>query len=210
MIPKLAYNRDWSGILFDTETESLNLHISRPWEIAWLSLKGGKVVEEREHILLWPDLKVSKKAAAITGFSYERYYDLAEDPKPILEELAETFYDEKTLLMGHNILGFDSMIMKKAFKLTNLWRGWGFINKMIDSLALSRAYHAKLEVDRDNFLSFQMKQLGKPPKGAKKSSISAMCKEFEIEFDPGKLHCALYDVGRNLEIFNELIYKKDL
>ena len=69
----LRFDRKQKYLVFDTETEGLNLIDSRPWQVAWIVTQGDKVLEEHDVYVKWRDLNVSKDAARVTGFSKEDY-----------------------------------------------------------------------------------------------------------------------------------------
>ena len=55
----LRFNKNQKYIVFDTETEGLNLINSRPWQIAWLVVKGDKIQEKHDKFIHWPNINVS-------------------------------------------------------------------------------------------------------------------------------------------------------
>ena len=67
----LRFNKKQRYVVFDTETEGLNLVTSRPWQIAWLVVEGEKIIDKRDFFIHWPNLNVSEGAARVTGFSYD-------------------------------------------------------------------------------------------------------------------------------------------
>ena len=42
----LRYNFKQRYVVFDTETEGLNLITSKPWQIAWIECEGKKVIKK--------------------------------------------------------------------------------------------------------------------------------------------------------------------
>ena len=75
----LRFDRNQKYLVFDTETEGLNLINSRPWQVAWIVTQGDKVLEEHDVYVGWDDLEVSKDAARVTGFSKQDYERRAID-----------------------------------------------------------------------------------------------------------------------------------
>ena len=39
-----------------------------------------------------------------------------------------------------------------------------------------------------------------------KVNLQQCCKDYDVEFDPEKLHDALYDIERNVEVFKKMIW----
>ena len=71
--PLLRFNKKQRYIVFDTETEGLNLITSRPWQVAWLVVEGDKIVARNDRFIHWPNINVSEGAAKVTGFSMKEY-----------------------------------------------------------------------------------------------------------------------------------------
>ena len=44
----LRFNKNQRYVVFDTETEGLNLVTSRPWQIAWLVAQGDKIISRTD------------------------------------------------------------------------------------------------------------------------------------------------------------------
>lgn len=207
---KLAYNNKSVLSIVDCETESLNLILSRPWEIAFCRSKNGKVFESYEAMIFWPDLNISKKAAEITRFDFDKYKRLARPPEEVWERLESVFYSTD-IIGGHNVISFDWAIIRGFAKAIGKWRGWQDVcERTLDSLLLSRMYHDGRKPDRENLFASQLKEIGKPPRGSKKSTLAAMAGVFGIPVDATLTHSALYDVELNVKVMKELIYKQDL
>ena len=51
----LRFNKKQRYVVFDTETEGLNLVTSRPWQVAWLVVEGDKIVSRNDKFIYWPD-----------------------------------------------------------------------------------------------------------------------------------------------------------
>jgi len=49
----LRFNKKQKYIVFDTETESLALALTRPWQLSWLVYEDGKIVKNEDHLLYW-------------------------------------------------------------------------------------------------------------------------------------------------------------
>ena len=69
----LRFNKDQRYVIFDTETEGLNLIKSRPWQVAWIIAQGDKIISRNDRFIHWPNLNVSEGAAKVTGFSMKEY-----------------------------------------------------------------------------------------------------------------------------------------
>lgn len=210
VMPRLSHNRSQHVAIADSETENLNLHLARPWEIAYALAKGNEIYKTRCLYPWYPDLNVSPMAAKITGFKWEKYKDLAIPKEEVWEEIKSVIYDEKFLIVGHNFIGFDIFMIRRLALDCGDWCGWSYINRVIDTLCWSRMYHNGERPDPNNNLGSLVRQLGKPPRGSKKSTLSAMADVFKIPYEKEKLHSAEYDLTLNFQVFNKLVYALDI
>ena len=64
----LRFKFDQKYVIFDTETEGLNLVSSKPWQLAWIETTGKNITRKQNRFLKWSELNVSEEAAKITGF----------------------------------------------------------------------------------------------------------------------------------------------
>ena len=67
----LPYNQKY--LVFDTETEGLNLHSSRTWQVSWLICQGDRILKENDRYISHKDLQINKKVEHLTGFSWDEY-----------------------------------------------------------------------------------------------------------------------------------------
>lgn len=208
-IPRLSYNRTQRIVICDTETEGLSLFRHRPWEIAYTVAQQEKIIETRVLYPWYPDLNVNPRAAMITGFTWEKYADLATPKEDVWEEISSILYDEKNLIVGHNFIGYDIFMLRRLAIDCKDWKGWSYINRVICTLCWSRMYHQGERPDPNNMLGSQMKYIGKPPRGSKKATLSAMADHFNIPYEKEKLHAAEYDNSLCLAVFNKLVYALD-
>lgn len=193
-------------ILFDTETEGLNLRGSRPWQIAWVEMKNGEVINKEMHYLAWDNLNVSKEAAAVTGFDKRVYDEKKEDPKEIIEKFWELIYEPDTIIAGQNILGFDIFILNIARREVGFLEDYSFLYKCIDTVPLSRAYLLDFRrSENESIIEFCYKLLNFRPKGRISVKLSSMLDRFGIKYKEDKLHDALIDTEMTGELFIRLI-----
>ena len=76
----LRFKKDLNLVIFDYETCNLNLGLSsnKPWQLAFIVVKNGKIIEKQDYHLGWDDLNVSKDAAKITGFNKKKHDKVSE------------------------------------------------------------------------------------------------------------------------------------
>ena len=135
----LRFNRNQRYVVFDTETEGLNLIKSRPWQVAWLIAEGDKIISRTDRFIHWPNLNVSEGAARVTGFSKKEYEKNSRAPHQVWEEFSEVLFDDRNLIVGQNLLGFDVYMV-------DVWRrqmardlNQEYVSRIIDTKALATA-----------------------------------------------------------------------
>lgn len=205
----LRFNRKQKYIIFDTETEGLNLVKSKPWQAAWIVAEGSKVIKKYDKLIKWDDLKVSKDAARITGFDKKHYEDNAEDPRSVWNEFSKYLFDDSYLIVGQNLLGFDVYMIDVWRKLIGEPLNQDYINRIIDTKAIATAIAKESPVDKANFIYWQYRWLNYRERGLKTSQLTLL-KKYGIDFDQKRLHDALYDIEMNLEIFHKQLYDIEL
>lgn len=210
----LRFNTDITYSLLDFETEGLNLYASRPWQIAWARFKKSKDISLYGTFIRWDNINVSDEAAKKTGFNRQLYMDTAKPAKEVFDQFQAEVMEPQLALCGHNVLNFD-------FYIYQVWRmqlgykpDWSFLENVdiFDTLAMSKMYKLgwNIPADRAQRLAAMYRVLDlRLPKGVK-VNLSAMCKELMIPFDPSKMHDALEDVAKNVDVFRALIYKQDI
>lgn len=203
----LPYNQKY--IIFDTETEGLNLHSSRPWQLAWVVAQGSKVIEVHDEYLNFPDLKISDTVAKLTGFNWHTFNSRKKDPKQVWEKFKSYLYDPQYVIVGQNLLGFDVYMLAIIQRLIGEDVDYSYINRIYDTRCLGKAFREKLEKPKDNFLSWQYKIMHDRSLKAKVSQIQQL-KFFGIEFDERRLHEAVYDCEMCFKVFLELKKNMDL
>ena len=207
--PLLRFAKKQKYLVFDTETEGLNLVSSRPWQVAWLVAEGDRVIKKRDLYIEWPDLNISEEAARITGFSQKQYEKKCQSPKEVWDVFAEDFYDPNTFLVGHNVLGFDVYMLNVWRKLINLPSTYCYLPRMIDTRALAVAIAKQIPVDKKDFLSWQYRLLNYRERGLK-TSQGFLLKKYNIPHDPKRLHDALYDIEMNFKVFKKQLFDLEL
>ena len=205
----LRFDRNQKYLVFDPETEGLNLVNSRPWQVAWIVTQGDKVLEEHDVYVGWDDLEVSKDAARVTGFSKQDYERRAIDCSDAMKKFASYLYNPDYKIVGHNRLNFDVYIVNVWRKLLNLTSDYSFIDRIIDTRSIATAIAKNIPVDKENFLAWQYKMVNYIERGLK-TSQATLLKRYDIPHDPKRLHDALYDIMMNYKIFRKQLYEIEL
>lgn len=194
---------DQKYIVFDTETEGLNLHSSRPWQIAWIVCQGYKVLETHNRFLSFNDLNIPDVVKKLTGFSWDVYNKKKESPKKVLEDFESYIYDPQYKIIGQNLLGFDVYMISQLQRMFGKKVDYSYLERILDTRALGKAHKEGLDKPKDNFLSWQYKIINDRSLKAKVSQ-NQLLKYFDIEFEESKLHDALYDIQMCYNVFCEL------
>lgn len=201
----LRFKKDQKYIIFDTETEGLNLIKSKPWQAAWIVAKGDKVIKKYDKLIFWEDLDVSPDAARITGFNQKYYERNSEEPKKVWDEFSKYLYDDSYIIVGQNLLGFDVYMIDVWRKLIGEKIDQSYIRRIFDTKAVATAIEKEAPVDAGDFISWQYRWLNYRQRGLKTSQMTLL-KKYDIDFDPKRLHDALYDIEMNFKIFRKQIY----
>ena len=207
--PLLRFNKKQRYIVFDTETEGLNLITSRPWQIAWLVAEGDRVIERHDLYIEWPDLNVSDEAARITGFSRKQYEKKCKPPKEVWSKFSKALLDPASLIIGQNLLGFDVYMINVWRKLIGLPSDYSYIPRVIDTKSLATAIAKQIPVDNDDFIGWQYRLLNYKERGLK-TSQATLLKKYCIDHDPKRSHDALYDIEMNFKVFRKQLFELEI
>ena len=205
----LRFKKNQKYIVFDFETEGLNLRHSRPWQLGFLAAEGTEIKNQYDIYIDFEDLSVSKDAARITGFSRDVYDKKKKDKEKVLKFFDKFIYNPDYLLIGHNVIGYDVYIHNVLRKACGQPTDYSYMNRIIDTNCLSKAYKMGLKKVDDNPALWQYKLNNYIKKGLKTSQIT-MLKELGIEFDKDRLHDAIYDVKMTLKLFHKLIWNIEI
>jgi DNA polymerase III alpha subunit (gram-positive type) len=188
----------------DTETESLNLDTSRPWEFAWVEMLNGNVIDSQSRYIWWEDLNISADAARVTGFDPEKYAATAIAPEEVYDEIKEWFFDD-VLLGFHNGLNFDVYQIRNWFREIKKPTDFDWVKRVVDTNALAKALKSNSKPDKENFDAWQYRWINFVKRGLK-TNVTALCKEYNIEIDETKTHQGDYDCFLTAQIYKKLAY----
>jgi DNA polymerase III epsilon subunit-like protein len=197
-----------SYITWDLETEGLNLLYTRPWQISWNVVENGKIIKENDRFPFWKDLRISKKAAQVTRFSWSNYQAKGEDPLKVLADFEKDLQNTKYLLVGHNILNYDVFILNVLRRTLGFKVDWSLINRCYDTLALFRSYRENISFKKDKpLVAWQYAMLDLRTKN---TSLGKAAEEFNVPYDKERAHDGLYDIQVNHQVFQSLIKKVEV
>lgn len=205
----LRYQVDQQYVIFDKETTGLNLFYDLPWQCSFIVCTLDRIIETHDYYIKWGDLKISKGAAAVTGFNMDEYKRLARDPKEVLDIFENAIHPTDRIPLGHNIIGYDTMIHQNWRRRLGLSADYSYLSRSLDTNALSKAFKKGIKPERSNLLAFQYKMLNYYERGLK-SSLSAMAKEFGITFNEYDLHKGHKDIELNWQVWRKLVWQIEI
>jgi len=208
----LRFNKKQKFIIFDYETCNLNLSSldNKPWQLSFIIADANKIYESKDFYLKWKELNISKDAAKITGFSRSVYDKKSIDPLEALNEFDKYIYDTNYLCVGHNILGFDVYIHNIHRKLCGLDTDYSYIDRCIDTNCLAKGIAKSIKKPHaKSSISWQYSLNNFRERGLK-TSLQQCAKNYKIDFDPKRLHNALYDININYQVLKKQLWEVEL
>lgn len=197
-------------ICLDTESNGLNTYHSLPWELSYsIATLSTDIISSRTDLIRYPNFRISEEAARINHFNRETYDTISQDPREVWDRFATLLYDPEYRILGHNLLGFDVYMINVLRKHLGMRPDYSFVSRIVDTLALSKAYKRVIVPDVKSPLTFQSWQYRmidfRLPRGVK-TNLGVMCKELGIEFDETLAHGSGYDISRNWLVYKKLVY----
>ena len=203
----LPYNQKY--LVVDTETEGLNLHSSKAWQLSWIVCQGNKILEEHDEFITHKNLNIPEVVKKMTGFNWDKYNQKSKSLSKVWSKFEAYLYDPQYIIVGQNLLGFDVYMLALLQKMLGQQPDYSYLPRIYDTRALAKAYRENLDKPKDNFLSWQYKIINNRSLKAKVSQ-GTLLKFFDIDHDESKLHDALYDIKKCFEVFCELKRRMDL
>ena len=197
-------------LVFDTETEGLNLHSSKTWQLSWIVCQGNKVIETHDKFIKHKELNIPEVVRKLTGFNWDSYNAKAESLISVWSKFEKYLFDPQYIVVGQNLLGFDVYMIAHLQRMLGQQPDYSYLPRIYDTRALAKAYREELEKPRrDDLLSWQYKLINDKTLKAKVSQ-NQLLKFFDIDFDEEKLHDALYDIKMCYKVFLKLKKHMDL
>jgi DNA polymerase III alpha subunit (gram-positive type) len=195
---------DQKYIIFDAETEGLNLRYSRPWELSYLIAQGNSVIRKKQLYIDIEGLYLKPFIKKLCGFDQKLFDQNKIAPDKAWDEFKEFLYDPSYKLVGQNILKYDIHILAVLAEICGEDIDFSFIDRILDTRPLALAEKNNLEKPRKgDIVQWQYKVLNdRSLKG--RVSQKMLLKYFGIEHDEGLLHDGLYDCEMTWEIFKQL------
>ena len=196
-------------LVFDTETEGLNLFSSKTWQLSWIICQGNKIIETHDEFIAHKELNIPKVVKKLTGFNWDIYNSKSRSLEDVWDKFEKYLFDPQYIIVGQNLLGFDVYMIAILQRLLGQQPDYSYLSRIYDTRALGKAYREELQKPRGDFLSWQYKIINDRNLKAK-ASQNQLLKFFDIDFDEEKLHDALYDIQMCYKIFLKLKKHMDL
>lgn len=205
----LRFNKQRRYLAFDTETTGLNLGFALPWQVSFSLFTLDSVIEEHNIFIWWDNLPISKDAARITRFDFQKYKREAMPAAEALKFFEKYLYDPTVYSIAHNQLNYDSMIHHVWRRRLGLEEDYSYLQRSYDTIAVAKAWKKGFPVDRDNFLAWQYRMMGYVERGLK-TNLAQLGRDLNIAFDEGQLHDALTDIRLLREVWKKLIWQVEI
>lgn len=202
----LRFVKNQKYLVFDTETEGLNLVKHQPYQISWILYEGDREISRHNKFI--KGCVITKGAAKVTKIDVDYYKDNAEDPLVVYNDFAKYLFDTSIIPVAHNLLAFDVYMIRNLQKKCKMPVDFSYLQRSIDTKALATALFKGVDFnphDPNNFLEWQYKMADLVEKGLK-TNLELMLKHYDIPYDKERLHEALYDVEMLNLIFQKIIW----
>ena len=196
-------------IVFDTETEGLNLFSSKTWQLSWIVCQGSKILETHDEFIAHKELEIPQIVKKLTGFNWSTYNRKSRPLEEVWNKFEKYLFDPQYVIVGQNLLGFDVYMIAILQRLLGQQPDYSYLTRIYDTRALGKAYREEIQKPSREFLSWQYKIINDRSLKAR-ASQNQLLKFFDIDFDDGKLHNALYDIKMCFKVFLKLKKHMDL
>ena len=196
-------------IVFDTETEGLNLFSSKTWQLSWIVCQGSKILETHDEFIAHKELEIPQIVKKLTGFNWSTYNRKSRPLEEVWNKFEKYLFDPQYVIVGQNLLGFDVYMIAILQRLLGQQPDYSYLTRIYDTRALGKAYREEIQKPSRDFLSWQYKIINDRSLKAR-ASQNQLLKFFDIDFDDGKLHNALYDIKMCFKVFLKLKKHMDI
>ncbi len=207
----LRFDKVKTFVFIDCETLNLCLNFCQnlPWQVAMIKVVGGKKVDERDILIKWEtNLKISEDARRITRYPEDLVITTGKKFDDVFDEIS-SWLDNCDHIIGHNILGFDTYLIKEMYLLKNK-RIEHLVNKIIDTNCIAKGIKYGIKkMPKESWIEYQYKLLHTYRKGIK-TNLASLGKDYNIEHDYDNLHNAIVDLDLNLKVWNKLKFQIDI
>ena len=127
-------------LVFDTETEGLNLFSSKTWQLSWIVCQGNKTLETHDEFIIHKELNIPEVVKKITGFNWDTYNRKAKPLDEVWSKFEKYIFDPQYIVVGQNLLGFDVYMLAVLQRLLGQEPDYSYLPRILDTRALGKAY----------------------------------------------------------------------
>lgn len=208
----MRYDKKSKFLYIDFESYNLCLHrdFNAPWQAGLMMVQNNQILDSRELLFNWGGkYQMRSSNPSFNHYSERIIQEKGQPPKQAFDTILD-YFNQCDYIIGHNLLKFDVFILKELYALYSSgdYRQW--IPRIIDTKCLALAISLNVNKSLDESLQeFQFRFLNYFKKGLK-TNLTYLCKNYGIEVDETRLHDAIYDLKKNLEVFNKQKYQLDI
>ncbi len=89
-------------IVFDTETEGLNLFSSKAWQLSWIVCQGNKILETHDEFIAHKELNIPTVVKNITGFDWDSYNSKSKSLSAVWSMFEKHLFDPQYIIVGQD------------------------------------------------------------------------------------------------------------
>ena len=206
----LRYNFSQKYLVWDVESNALNLITTLPWQIAFATAKGKSITNEFERKIWWKDYDIAPEIAMLNHFNRQSYEREARDPAEVLDEFESYLYDPEYIVITMNGMGFDCYLHNNWRKILGRKTDYSWMNRHIDILATFRAIQAGAKSPpRDDLLAWQYCWLNHRDRKVK-ASLGAQMKHYGLEYSASDHHDPTWDVRSTFQVFLKHLFELEI
>ena len=205
----LRYKKNQKYVAFDVEFCNLNLLVTNfPWQLGYQVFTQKEILEDQNIYVNWGDkFKISRDAARITHYDEDVVKKEGKDPKETYLKFRNILDNKSILIVGHNILSFDSILEKFWCEEVGEKHDWDYLTRLYDTSLLAKAIKKGIKPDINNLLAFQYKLSNFVERGLK-TNLALLAREYGINNDENAgFHSANFDVDVTRQVFLKEIWQ---
>jgi DNA polymerase III epsilon subunit-like protein len=209
---------DQRYIIFDSETNGLNLREGLPWQTSWIVACGERILSKHDYYPDWTapnsfsplfaeqTLFMPEEVQRICHFDWNFYRAKKRAANEVYDILLSFLLDPQYIIVGQNLLGFDVYMIGAVAERLGRRKDFSYTERIWDTRLLAKAWKEKIPPPQGenslDFLRWQYKLLHNHTKT--KVSQAVLLKELGIPHDPTRLHEAIYDCECSYKLFREV------
>lgn len=196
-------------LIWDTEGESLNTAVSRPWQVAWCLADLKQIHWIKTRWIWWPDLRVSRGAAIKTRFDPVAYKKNARPAKEVLDEFRADLLNPAYRPWFMRGLTYDVYIKRNWERGCGVAHDDSYLLRSIDLDPILKAQIKGWQPDISSpeaFLAWLYKGAHFIEKGLK-TNLTEVGKNRKIDHDYAGTHDAANDIVLLWKIARQVVFE---